>query len=333
MAAPLRSMITGVTKCYPNKVYTNKDLEKVLDTSDEWIRTRTGIQQRHFADNGKPTSYFATKAVESLLKKTNTKPEEVDLILVGTITPDMVFPSTACLIQKNIGAVNAWGFDMSAACSGFVYALSVGDQFIRTGKHKKVVVVGYDVMSSILNKEDRTTYVLFGDGGGAAMLEPTQEGTHLGILDSVCRVDGAGGECLYMPAGGSLNPATHETVDKQMHYVHQEGKQVYKSAVSEMANVSLEILERNGLTGKDVDLFVAHQANLRIIESTQKKLGLPDEKVIVTIDKYANTTAGTIPTCLTEAVSDGRLTKGNLVLVTSFGAGFTWGSTLIRWAY
>ncbi len=318
---------------HPDNVLTNRDLEKMVDTSDEWIQSRTGIKERRKVKPGQAASDLAVEAIVPLLKKTQTDPQDIELIIVGTVTPDMLFPSTACLIQSRIGAKNAWGFDLSAACSGFLYSLTVADQFVRNGKHKKVLVVGVDVMSSILDYTDRNTCVLFGDGCGALLLEPEPEATELGILDSIHHIDGIGADLLYMPGGGSRNPATHETVNKKMHVVHQEGKQVFKYAVSEMARVSEEILERNSLSPKDIDLFVAHQANLRIIESCQKRLGLSDEKIVVTIDKYANTTSGTIPTCLTRAVEDGRLTKGNLVLIASFGAGFTWGATLVRWAY
>ncbi len=318
---------------YPDRVITNKDLEKMVDTSDEWIQTRTGIKERHWVEKGQAASDLGAEAVKSLLKKTGTKPEEIDLTIVATVTPDMIFPSTACLIQHKVGMKNTWGYDLVAACSSFLYALSTADQFIRSGKHKKVIVVGVDIMSSIIDLTDRNTCVLFGDGAGAVLLEPTPEATELGILDSVAHMDGSGAPHLNMPGGGSLNPPTAETVAKKMHVIHQDGKVVFKFAVNEMANVSEEILTKNGLTGKDVDIFVAHQANLRIIEATQKRLGLPDEKVIVTIDKYANCTSATIPTCLNVAVEDGRLKKGNLVVLAAFGAGFTWGSSLIRWAY
>jgi 3-oxoacyl-[acyl-carrier-protein] synthase-3 len=244
-----------------------------------------------------------------------------------------MYPSTACLIAEKLGCKKAWGFDLLAACSGFVFSLATAEQFIRTGKHKKVMVVGVDIMSTITDFTDRNTCVLFGDGAGAVMLEPQPEGSQLGIIDTVNHVDGAGAPFLYQSGGGSLHPASHETVDKRMHFIHQDGKSVYKFAVSGMADVSEEILKRNNLTGSDVDLFVAHQANLRIIESAQKRMGLPDEKVVINIDKFANTTSATIPTCLAMAVEDGRLTKGKLVVLSSFGAGFTWGSALIRWAY
>lgn len=333
MAVPLRSTITGATMFHPERVVTNKDLEKLVDTSDDWIRTRTGIHERRFVEKGEGASDLAVPAVQKLLKETDTKPEEVEMIIVGSVTPDMMFPATACLIQDKIGAKNAWGFDISAACSGFVFSLATADQFVRGGRHKKVVVVGVDVMSSIIDFEDRNTCVLFGDGAGAVMLEPTPENSTLGILDTINHIDGVGGQYLYMPAGGSKIPTSEETVRKKMHYVHQEGKQVFKYAVAGMAQVADDILERNGLSAKDVDLFVAHQANLRIIESCQKRLGLSDEQVVINIDKFANTTSATIPSCLAMAVDDGRLTKGKLVLLASFGAGFTWGATLIRWSY
>lgn len=333
MAKTVRSIITGVEDFYPETVVTNQDLEKLVDTSDEWIQTRTGITKRHRVGKGEAASDLGAAAIQKLLKKTKTDASEIDLIIVGTVTPDTLFPSTACRIQDKIGAKNAWGFDISAACSGFVFSLATGDQFIQTEKYKKVIVVGVDVMSSILDYSDRNTCVLFGDGCGAVLLEPEPMDSELGILDHVCHIDGSGGNLLYMPGGGSLNPTSMHTVENKMHYVHQEGKQVFKFAVSEMANVCEEILEKNGLKPTDVDLFVPHQANLRIIESCQKKLGLTDEQVVINIKEYANTTAATIPTCLAQAVQDGRLTKGKLVLCASFGAGFTWGASLIRWSY
>ncbi len=333
MGKTYRSIITGVEKFYPANVVTNQDMAKLVDTSDEWIQTRTGITQRYRVAKGEASSDLAAGAIEKLLKRYKISADEIDLIIVGTVTPDTLFPSTACRVQNKIGAKNAWGFDLSAACSGFVFSLSVGDQFIQTEKYKKVIVVGVDVMSSILDYTDRNTCVLFGDGCGVVLLEPEPKDSELGILDHICHIDGSGGDLLYMPGGGSLNPTSMATVENKMHYVHQEGKQVFKYAVSEMANVCEEILEKNGLKPSDVDLFIPHQANLRIIESCQKKLGLTDDQVVINIDKYANTTAATIPTCLAQAVEDGRLTKGKLVLCASFGAGFTWGASLIRWAY
>ena len=328
----LRAGITGVSKFHPNKILTNADFEKMVDTSDEWIIERTGIKERRIVEKGQAASHLATEAGKLLLKKTGTSPKDIDLIIVTTVTPDMFFPSTACLVQKNLGCEKAGGFDLIAACSGFVFGMSTAAHFIETGKYKKIMVIGVDVMSSIIDFTDRNTCVLFGDGAGAILMEPIED-EKLGILDCKMRVDGSGGEYLYMPGGGSLNPPTHETVDKKMHYVHSEGRQVYKFAVSEMANVSIEILERNGFTTKDLDVYIPHQANLRIIESCAKRMNLPKEKVIINIEKYANTTSGTIPSCMAEAVQDGRLTKGKLVCCASFGAGFTWGATLLRWCY
>ncbi len=314
----------------PEKRVTNKDLSRLLDTSDEWIRDRSGISERRIVSKGQANSDLSVKAIENALRRREVHPEELDLIIVATVTPDMMFPSTACIVQEKIGAKNAWSFDLSGACSGFLYAMATGAQFVQTGIHKKVLVVGTDVMSSILNFEDRTTCVLFGDGAGAILLEPTQE-EDIGILDFMLHSDGAGGKFLYMPAGGSLHPATHETVDKKMHYVHQDGRNVFKFAVKRITEVCTDILERNGYTSDDVTLYVPHQANIRIIKSSLVRLGLPPEKVVINIDRYANTTAGTIPIGLTEAHEQGRIKKGDLVLLASFGAGFTWGSVLIRW--
>ncbi len=333
MSVPIRAAITGVAMHHPEKVVTNADLEKQIDTTDEWIRTRTGIRERRYVKPGQGASDLAAPAVAALLKSTRTSPEDVDLILVATVTPDTMFPSTASRVQKRVKAVNAWGFDVSAACSSFLYALSAGEQFIRAGTHKKVVVAGADIMTAIFDPKDRNTSILFGDAAGAVLLEPEPEATELGILGSIHHMDGKGLDLLEMPAGGSLRPASHETVDKMMHVIRQEGREVFKHAVRGMADVTDEILDKYKISPEEIDLFVAHQANLRIIEATQKKLGLPDEKVMINIDKYANTTSATLPTCLAGAVEDGRLTKGKLVLLTAFGAGFTWGATLVRWAY
>jgi 3-oxoacyl-[acyl-carrier-protein] synthase-3 len=332
MAKRIAAKITGVAAYVPPRVQTNTDLEKIVDTTDEWIRTRTGIRERHVADPGMATSHMAVEASKQLLAQTNTSPEEIDLIVVGTITPDMVFPSAACLIQDRLGARNAWGFDLSAACSGFVYALTVGAQFVGAGTHRKALVIGGDLMTSILDYRDRATCVLFGDGAGAALVEPATSDNE-GILDFHNDVDGSGGCHLYMPGGGSLHPPSHETVEKRMHYVHQEGQQVFKYAVRRMAEVSALLLERNGFTGKDVALVVPHQANLRIIRAMQDRLGVDDSKVLVNIDRYGNTTAGTIPLGLRDAVDEGRLRKGDLVLLVAVGAGFTTGGILLRWAY
>ncbi len=326
----IAAKITGVAGYVPPKVLTNADLEKMIDTSDEWIRTRTGIRERHIVEPGKATSDMATEAAKQLLAQTNTDPAEIDLIVLASVTPDMFFPATACLVQERIGAKNAWGFDLSAACSGFAYALTVGAQFVGAGTHKKALVIGSDSMSRILDYKDRATCVLFGDGAGAVLLEPAKDGE--GILDFQHDIDGSGGAYLYMPGGGSLNPSTHETVDKNMHVVHQDGSQVFKYAVRRMAELATGLLERNGFTSKDLKLVVPHQANLRIIRAMQERLGVDDSKVMVNIDRYGNTTAGTIPLGLWDAIAEGRLKKGDLVLLAAVGAGYTTGGLLLRWA-
>jgi len=325
----IRARISGAGMYVPEKVVNNRDMEKFVETSDEWIIERTGIKERRFVAEGQANSDLAVKAVERALEVAKVDPADIDLIIVATVTPDMMFPSTACLIQNRIGAKKAWGFDLSGACSGFLYALITGAQFIETGKHKKVLVIGSDVMSSIIDFQDRATCVLFGDGAGAVLLEPTEEDN--AILDSILCADGAGGTFLYMPAGGSRQPATVETVQKRMHYVHQDGRNVFKFAVKLMADVSLELLKRHGFTPEDVQLYVPHQANLRIINAAKDRLKLKDEQVAVNIDRYANTTSATIPSCMAEAQQCGRLKKGDLVVLASFGAGFTWGSVLMRW--
>jgi 3-oxoacyl-[acyl-carrier-protein] synthase-3 len=314
----------------PERVVTNKDLEKLVDTNDEWIRTRTGIHQRHYADPGTPTSDLAVKAARQALELRGMHASELDLIVVATITPDTVFPSTACVVQQKLGATKAWGFDISAACSGFLYALTLGAQFVETGAHQKVLVIGGDVMTSILDFKDRATCVLFGDGAGAAIVEPSDDDT--GILGFVHEVDGSGGLHLYMPAGGSLRPTTHETVDARMHYVKQDGQHVFKYAVRKMAEISRTVLERTHTPPESVDLFVAHQANMRIIDAAKDRLGLPESKVVKNIHLYGNTTAGTIPLALGTALDEGRLKRGDLVLLASVGAGFTVGSVLVRWS-
>jgi 3-oxoacyl-[acyl-carrier-protein] synthase III len=332
MPRRIAAKITAVAGYVPPRVVTNADLEKRVDTNDEWIRGRTGIRERHYADPGVAASHLGTEAAKKLLKQNNINPEEIDLIVVATVTPDMFFPATACLIQDRLGAKNAWGFDLSAACSGFAYALTVGAQFIASGAHKKALVIGSDVMTSILDFKDRATCVLFGDGAGAVLLEPAQSEAE-GILDFSHDVDGSGGQCLYMPGGGSLNPATQETVEQRLHYVHQEGQQVFKYAVRRMCELSTKLLERNGYTSKDLALVVPHQANLRIIRAMQERLGIEDSKVMINIDRYGNTTAGTIPLGLMDALSEKRLKKGDLVLLVAVGAGYTSGSVLLRWAY
>jgi 3-oxoacyl-[acyl-carrier-protein] synthase III len=327
--AERRACITAVGRYVPERIMTNADLEKIVETSDEWIRTRTGIRQRHVVEKGTGTSDLAVNAAREALRRRGVEPQELDLIIVATVTPDMVFPATACLVQDKLKATKAWGFDISAACSGFLYALTMGAQFVRNGAHKKVLVIGADVMTSILNYEDRATCVLFGDGAGAVLLEPGEDGT--GVLDFLNEVDGSGACYLNMPAGGSLRPATHETVDQKMHFVRQEGQHVFKYAVRKFADTSLHLLERNGVKPETIDLFVAHQANIRIIEAAQQRLGLPDAKVVKNIDRYGNTTAGTIPLALGTALDQGKLNKGDLVLLAAVGAGFTVGTVLLRW--
>jgi len=332
MRTTRRAKITALGRYVPPKVVTNHDLAKRVDTNHDWIVERTGILERHMVEPGTPTSELAAQAVGDLLKKRGIEADEIDVIIVATVTPDMFFPATACLVQNKVRASRAWGFDISAACSGFLYALTVGAQFIESGAHNKVVVIGADVMSSIINFEDRTTCVLFGDGAGAVLLEPS-ESEDVGILDYLHEIDGSGGQFLYMPGGGSLNPPSHETVEKKMHYVHQEGQPVFKYAVRKMGEASRGILERNNLGGKDVDLFIAHQANLRIINAAADKLGLDENKVVKNIHKYGNTTAATIPLAMGDAIDDGRLKKGSLVVLAAVGAGYTVGSVLVRWAF
>jgi 3-oxoacyl-[acyl-carrier-protein] synthase III len=332
MGRRLAAKITGVAGYVPPRVVTNFDLEKITDTTDEWIRTRTGIIERHYADPGMASSHLGTEAARKLLEAKGVPAAEIEMIVLATVTPDMLFPSTACLIQDRLGASKAWGFDVSAACSGFVYALTVGAQFVGAGSHKKVLVIGSDVMTSILDFKDRTTCVLFGDGAGAVLVEPAASDSE-GVIDFVNDVDGSGGCNLYMPAGGSLHPSSHETVDKRMHYVHQEGAQVFKYAVRRMSELAVEILERNGLTSRDLALVVPHQANLRIIRAMQERLGVDDSKILINIDHFGNTTAATIPLGLMDALEQKRLRKGDLVLLISVGAGYTTGAMLLRWAY
>lgn len=325
-----RAKITAVSHYLPERRVTNKELEKIVDTSDEWIFERTGIRSRHIAAKGQATSDLGTEAAKLVLTKRGIDASEIDLIIVATVTPDMFFPSSACLVQTKIGANKAWGFDLSGACSGFVYALATAAQFVSTGAHKIVMVIGADVMTSIINMEDRATCVLFGDGAGAVLVEAAEEGER-GIIDFILRSDGSGGQFLYMPAGGSLNPSSAETVQKKMHYVHQDGKNVFKFAVRGMADISDEILKRHGYTAKDLKLYIPHQANLRIINAAAEKMNLQPSQVAINIDKYANTTAATIPICLSEAVESKQVQRNDLVLLASFGAGFTWGSLLLRW--
>jgi 3-oxoacyl-[acyl-carrier-protein] synthase-3 len=324
----ITAAITGVQGFVPEDVLSNQDLAKIVDTSDEWITTRTGIKERRILKNG-ASSDMASEAVKGLLEKTNTNPLEVDLVVLATVTPDYPFPSTANVLCDKTGLKNAWGFDLIAACSGFIYALATGAQFIETGKYKKVIVVGVDKMTSILDYQDRTTCVIFGDGAGAVLLEPNSEG--LGVQDFILRSDGSGREFLVQPAGGSANPPSIETVEKRMHYVKQEGKQVFKFAVTNMAEVSAEIMEKNNLSSDDVDWLVPHQANLRIIDATADRMGLPKEKVMINIEKYGNTTAGTLPLCLWDY--EKQLKKGDTLILSAFGGGFTWGAVYLKWAY
>ncbi len=324
-----RATITSLGRFVPEKVLTNTDLEKLVETSHEWIMERTGIRERHIADKGTATSDLAAAAARKVLERRGLAPEDIELIIVGTVTPDMLFPSTACLVQKKLGAPRAWGFDISAACCGFVYSLSTGAQLVASGAHDRVLVIGADTMSSIINYEDRTTCILFGDGAGAVLLEATEDGG--GFLDFNNWVDGSGGQYLYMPGGGSLNPPSAETVAKKMHYVHQDGRQVFKYAVRQGTAAALELLERNGYTTSDVSLLVAHQANNRIIDATADRLGLPPEKVIKNIERFGNTTAATIPLALCDAQEEGKLNEGDLILLVSVGAGFTVGSCILRW--
>ncbi len=324
--------ITGVARYLPPRLLTNDDLEKMVDTNHEWILERTGISERHIVDKGVAASHLATEAARQLLQQKQVAPEDIDLIIVATVTPDMLFPSTACLVQNNLGCRRAWGFDLIAACSGFVYAVTVGAQFVAAGTHRRALIIGSDVMSSIINFEDRATCILFGDGAGAVLLEPTADGEE-GILDFHHDIDGSGGHYLYMPAGGSLHPPSHETVDKKMHYVHQDGRQVFKYAVRRMSEVADLLLTRNGFQPDDLKLLVPHQANQRIIRATQQRLGLPDERVLLNIGKFGNTTAGTIPIALVDALACGRLQKGDLTMLLAVGAGFTTGGLLLRWAY
>ena len=327
-----RAKITALGRYVPPKVVTNYDLAERVDTNHDWVVSRTGIVERHWVEPGTPTSELAAQAVGDLLKNRGLEASEIDLIIVATVTPDMFFPATACIVQNKVRATRAWGFDVSAACSGFLYALTVGAQFVQSGAHEKVVVVGADVMSSITNFDDRSTCVLFGDAAGAVLLEPSDD-EKLGILDYLHEVDGSGGEFLNMPAGGSLNPASHETVDKKMHYVHQDGQPVFKYAVRKMGEISRGVLQKNGFEKGDLDLFIAHQANLRIINAAAEKLGLDESKVVKNIHKYGNTTAATIPLAIGDAIDDGRLTKGKLVVLAAVGAGYTVGAVLTRWAY
>jgi len=330
MSNKITAAITAVSGYVPEDKLTNFDLEKIVDTTDEWIRTRTGIEERRILKGeGKGISEMIVPAVKQLCEKRGVDPMEIDCLIVATVTPDMVFPATANIVCDKIGARNAWGFDVSAACSGFLYTLTVGTSLIESGRYKKVVVVGADKMSAIVDYTDRTTCIIFGDGAGAVLLEPGEEG--FGIQDSLLRSDGSGCQYLRMKAGGSAYPASAETVANREHYAYQEGQAVFKFAVKGMADVSAELLERNNLTGDDIAWLVPHQANLRIIDATANRIGLPKEKVMINIQKYGNTTAATIPLCLWEW--EKQLKKGDNIVLAAFGGGFTWGATLVKWAY
>ena len=325
----INAVITGLGMYVPDKVMDNAYFERIVDTSDEWITSRTGIKERRLLENG-ATSDLATGAAKELLNIYNVNPEDLDCIIVATVTPDMFFPATACIVQNNIGAKNAWGFDLSAACSGFLFAFQTGCSLIESGKYKKVMVIGADKMSSIVDYTDRNNCILFGDAGAAVLLEPTED-TNYGLIDSILKVDGSGQEALHMKGGGSLNPPSHETVDKKMHYLYQDGKAVYKVAVKGMADISYEIMKKNNLKSEDIAYLVPHQANLRIIDATAERMGIGKDKVMININKYGNTTAATIPSCLVDYYRAGKLKKGDKLIFSAFGAGYTWGATYVVW--
>jgi 3-oxoacyl-[acyl-carrier-protein] synthase-3 len=328
-----KAKITCVGTGVPPGLLTNADLEKLVSTTDDWIMERTGIRQRHIVAKGVATSDLATEAAQKVLAKTGVSAKDIDLIIVATITPDMQLPATACLVQNNIGATKAWGFDLSAACSGFLYGLQTAAQFVSTGAHKNIIVIGVDTMSSIIDYTDRKTCVIFGDGGGAALVQRAEEDDENTIIDFLHEVDGSGGDALCLPGGGSRNGTSHETVDKRLHYVHQDGQAVFKFATRKMADVCSRLLERNGLKGTDIDVFIPHQANKRIIDSAADRLGMPHERTIINIDEFGNTTAGTLPLAMQSAMDRGMLNKGDLVLLATVGAGFSVGACLLRWAY
>jgi 3-oxoacyl-[acyl-carrier-protein] synthase-3 len=326
----LRARISSLATYVPPRLLTNADLEKMVETSDEWITQRTGIKQRHIVDPGVATSDLAAEAARKAIERAGLKPTDIDFIVVGTTTPDMFFPSTACLVQDKIGATHAWGYDLSAACSGFTYALTTAANLVGTGASKHALVIGADVMSSIIDYTDRATCVIFGDGAGAAVVEASPE-EGIGIIDFENYVDGSGGDALKMPAGGSLHPASHETINDRLHYVKQDGQTVFRFAVRNTEEACRALLDRNGVSPNDIDLFVSHQANKRIIFAAAEKLGVPEQKVMINIEQFGNTTAGTIPLALNSAIEDKRLKKGDLLLMVSVGAGFTVGSMLLRW--
>ncbi len=328
----VRAKISAVGAYVPPRLLTNADLEKMVATNDQWITERTGIRERHIAEPGVATSDLAVEAARICLFRRGLAPTDIDAIIVATVTPDMFFPATACLVQEKLGATGAWGFDLSAACSGFLYALQVGAKLIESGAHKHVLVIGADVMSSIVDYTDRSTCILFGDGAGAVLLEPCTS-DEIGLVDFVHEIDGSGASALNMPAGGSLHPTTHATIDAKQHFVHQDGGSVYKVAVRKMAELSERVLQRNDIVGNDIDCFIPHQANRRIIEATADRLGMPIERVVINIDRFGNTTAATIPLAMNTALESGQLKKGALVLLASFGGGYTIGATLLRWEF
>ena len=333
MKNKIRAKITALGTFVPPRILSNDDLEKMVATTNEWILERTGIRERHIVDAGVAASDLAVGAAQDLAARHNVDLSTVEAIIVGTVTPDMMYPSTACLVQKKLEIPQAWGFDISAGCSGFVYSLTVGAKLVESGAHKKVLVIGADANSTMIDYTDRATCILFGDGAGAVLLEPAEEGEDLGFIDFVHQIEGFGGDYLYQPGGGSLHPSTHQTVDQKMHYVHQDGQQVFKYAVKKMAEVTERVLAKTGLTGADVDCFISHQANKRIITATADRLKMPREKVIINIEDYGNTTAGTIPLAMRTAVETGRLHKGDTLLIASVGAGFTSGASVLKWAF
>ncbi|MFZ0438868.1 MAG: beta-ketoacyl-ACP synthase III [Candidatus Sulfotelmatobacter sp.] len=328
-----RAKITALGTYVPPRILTNQELEKMVDTTTEWILERTGIHERHLVAPGVAASDLAVEAVKDMVTRFNVDLSGVEAIIVGTVTADMAYPSTACLVQYKCNIPNAWGYDVSAGCSGVVYALTAGAKLIESGAHRKVLVIGSDVNSSMTDFTDRATCIIFGDGAGAVLLEPALDGEDLGLIDFVHQIEGIGGQYLYKPGGGSLHPASHETVDQKMHYIHQDGRNVFKYAVQKMSDVTLQVLEKNQLTAADVDCFIAHQANRRIITATAERLKMPLEKVIINIDRFGNTTAGTIPLAMQTALDEGKLKKGDLLLIASVGAGFTSGATLLKWAF
>lgn len=325
----IRAAITATGGYVPDKILSNFDLEKMVDTTDEWIRARTGIEERRILEDGKATSDMCVEAIKQILNKSGLKATDIDLLIVATVTPDLVFPSTSNIVCDKIGATNAWGFDLSAACSGFLFGLETASKLVESGKYKNVILCGADKMSAIIDYQDRNTCIIFGDGGGAVLLQPTTE--NVGVMDAILKADGSGREFLHQKAGGSLLPPSIETVENRLHYVYQEGKTVFKFAVTNMAEVSRQIMDRNGLSGDDVDYLVAHQANLRIIDATAKRMELADGKVLINIHKYGNTTAATLPLLLNDFETEFK--KGDNLILSTFGGGFTWGSIYLKWAY